>query len=144
MISVNLCYIKSLLPIKYFTKPVIWLYFSLSLFSCNVQKLDQKFQTDASWDQKRQQKRLLRRQDQIRQQFGGLNSLIGTTKHSLILQNGPPGNTSSDGAGGEVLTYSNSMTRGTYLYGLYLQNTIVEFIQIYCDSQGKIYTWRAN
>lgn len=111
---------------------------------CDVQKSRDKYAAEQKWEQEKQKKREVKRQAEINLQYSGLNALIGKSKHELILQNGPPNRTTSDGAGGEVLIYSHGMTTGTFIYGMYVQNTTVQEIQIFCDPSGKIYTWRAS
>lgn len=121
--------------------------FMVALFflaGCDVERERKAVQQEAQWEQQRQERKQLRRQQRSDEQNKGLNALIGTSKHDLILKNGPADRVSSDGAGGEVLTYAKSHTYGTFIYGMYVQNTNLKYIEIYCDPDGKIYQWRAN
>ena len=131
-----------------FTKVLVSCFLLVSsiflLPGCDAQKTRDYYANEQKWAQERQQKKEARRQAELNIQYSGLNALIGKSKHELILQNGPPNRTTSDGAGGEVLVYSHGMTTGTFIYGMYVQNTSVQEIQIFCDPTGKIYTWRAN
>ena len=104
---------------------------------CDAQKTIDRYNAENKWEQDKRNKR-------VNERYSSLNALIGLSKHDLILKNGPPDQTSSDGAGGEVLTYAKSLTYGTFIYGMYVQNTNLKYIEIFCDPTGKIYTWRAN
>jgi|GEM_PF-511474 len=79
---------------------------------------------------------------------------IGHYKSELIQKWGPPGSVSSDGKGGEVLIYDDSITsqtEGTAHINPFL-NTITynspqverleKYKQMFCDSKGVIYNWR--
>lgn len=55
----------------------------------------------------------------------------GNTKQELIKSWGPPTKTSSDGSGGEILTYIRTMQ---FSFGYYIGNN-----HFYIDKTGKIY-----
>lgn len=74
------------------------------------------------------------------------DSWLGSTKVNLIQSWGPPTRITSDGQGGEVLTYEKSKTGRVY-YGTYIQNTDIYYSDIYysdmfVDKSGKIYFYR--
>ena len=58
-------------------------------------------------------------------------STVGSTKQLLLLNWGPPTSTMSDGAGGEIYTYSDP---GQLIVGYY-----TPFINIYINEKGIIY-----
>ena len=62
---------------------------------------------------------------------------MGSTKHDLVMSWGAPTQTSSDGNGGEILTYAN---RVYYMMG---QNTVDYWVykMMYADASGKLYHW---
>jgi hypothetical protein len=64
-----------------------------------------------------------------------MDSWIGVSEHSLIVQNGPPDRKTSDGNGGEVLIYS------AQIYNPYTGQTIYHYRMYYANSNGIIYHW---
>lgn len=80
-----------------------------------------------------------------------MDSWLGNTKHELIQKWGPPTSTSSDGAKGEVLTYSNRIYTPGYYISMGSPNSSWMpgedyYINrmMYVDSNGVIYSWRYN
>lgn len=62
-----------------------------------------------------------------------MDSWLGSTKHELILQQGLPDQSGSDGSDGEVLVYSSSYFYGT---NVWYKNRV-----FYLNSAGKVYRW---
>jgi len=75
----------------------------------------------------------------------------GATEHQIILTFGAPSSTTSDGAGGKILVYSQeqSITYYNRLYtnsGITSSNTYKDnlFMQFFIDSTGIVYNWKTN
>jgi len=79
---------------------------------------------------------------------------IGHHKSEVIQKWGPPSSVSSDGKSGEVLIYDfsfTSQTEGTAYINPFANTitfnspqteTVEKYKQLFCDSQGTIYSWR--
>ena len=67
-----------------------------------------------------------------------MDSWLGSTKQSLILEWGAPNRVTSDGDGGEVLVYE----RSTYLS--YYKVTYYTIRMFYAHADGIIYFWKAE
>ncbi len=74
-----------------------------------------------------------------------MDSWLGQTKAELLRSWGPATRTTSDGDGGEILSWENKNTFG-YAdgYGNYQRTTDIEFKDFYCDKSGRIYLWRTG
>lgn len=78
-----------------------------------------------------------------------MKSWIGSNEHDVIMQFGSPTSTTSDGAGGKVMRYSQTTSTvvGTPLYGGSVVGTSVEQVQFYefnINSSGIVYSSKTN
>ena len=73
-----------------------------------------------------------------------MDSWMGNHKSELIKSWGPPNRYESDGAGGEILIYEKSVTRGGVINGTYYENTSHPYSMFYADKTGKLYYWRTG
>jgi hypothetical protein len=65
---------------------------------------------------------------------------IGHSKGELIHQWGPPAGTTSDGNGGEILTYSTNRTfHNSNYYGGITSQTVSDYRDFYINPNGNIY-----
>jgi hypothetical protein len=62
-----------------------------------------------------------------------MDSWVGHSKHELLMSMGSPNQTSSDGNGGEIITYIYQSS----FYG----NVKNVYKHFYCDYNGRIYHW---
>jgi len=84
-----------------------------------------------------------------------MNKWNGKSEHDVIMQFGSPTNTTSDGADGKVIRYSNSSSTTTYnkypiinpynTYNIYTNTTSkTMYMEFFINSNGLVYTWRTN
>jgi hypothetical protein len=67
-----------------------------------------------------------------------MDSWLGSTKQSLILEWGAPNRVTSDGDGGEVLVFERST------YNSYYHVTIYAIRMFYVHADGIIYFWKSE
>ena len=78
-----------------------------------------------------------------------MDSWKGSTEHQVIMQFGAPTQTTSDGAGGKVLNYTDHQSTSVLNpYNPYRTsvNTYDNswYKEFYINSEGKVYSWRTN
>lgn len=75
-----------------------------------------------------------------------MDSWLGSTKHALIIEWGPPQQTTSDGDGGEVLIYCTRVYIPATNYGMGLVSATDYYKNrmFYIHSNGVIYSWRTS
>lgn len=73
-----------------------------------------------------------------------MDSWLNHHKSELLQSWGPPTRRTDDGSGGEILSWESSRTSGGFIGNNYIRNTNIDYRDFYCDSQGRIYRWRAG
>lgn len=80
-----------------------------------------------------------------------LDTWMGHHKSELILNQGPPQRTASDGNNGEILVYANQIsTSGGTFYSdngsasSNQEKMYWKYTMFYADSEGKLYHWRTS
>lgn len=74
-----------------------------------------------------------------------MQSWIGGQKSDMIKQWGPPSRYESDGDEGEIMIYGSSRTLYQPAYGgSVVQRQITDYVQVYCDKNGRIYQIRTG
>ncbi|MBN1186475.1 MAG: hypothetical protein JXB49_29640 [Bacteroidales bacterium] len=115
------------------------LFFSLSLCGCySYQGVSQQTVSQPSVSEQESQKQ---QAEEIKK---AMDSWIGTHKSKLIQQVGPPTRYASDGQGGEILIYETSRSIGMTAYGTYMQRTLIDYREVFANSNGIIYHWRTG
>jgi hypothetical protein len=73
-----------------------------------------------------------------------LDSWLNHSKAELIQAWGPPTRYESDGKGGEILIYENTVKVANIIYGTYMEKNVINYKQMYVNSSGIIYYWRSG
>lgn len=76
-----------------------------------------------------------------------MDSWLHHNKHELILSWGPPQRTTSDGADGEVLIYSQRIYSPGANYGNGMSVPATDYYKnsmFYVNAKGEIYGWQSN